>query len=287
MTDNSLAAIYAYGLAQLSSIYEEKEIRSIISTGLSSLFGYDTKFFSLNPSIRFTESELLQMIFLVKELKKGRPIQYILGKTYFYGLQFMVDEGVLIPRPETEELVDWIISDARESRGLNILDIGTGSGCIAISLASNLGDCSVDACDISEKAIAVALKNAALISADVNIFKCDIRSPGKTMASSAYDIIVSNPPYIPLSDKNSLAPHVALHEPSLALFAEDAEALSIYESIADFAASHLIKGGRLYLEINEKKAGEISGILTEKSFKHFSVKKDLNGRDRMVKAVLL
>lgn len=218
----------------------------------------------------------------VGQLLTGRPLQYVTGKAWFCDMELIVNEGVLIPRPETEELVQWIIAEAGEKKGLRILDIGTGSGCIAISLAKALPQAIVSAVDISETALDTARKNAAANNADVDFRHLDIlaQEPVKE-----FDIIVSNPPYVRESEKQDMRSNVLDHEPHTALFVSDDDPLLFYRRIALTAGGSLTAGGRLYFEINEAFGRETVEILTEAGFSDIELKKDIFDRDRMISAV--
>lgn len=218
---------------------------------------------------------------IIERLKSKEPIQYILGETQFFDLNFMVNEHVLIPRPETEELVEWIIEDANEKR-INLLDIGTGSGCIAISLAKKLPLAKVNGWDISPDALEVAKTNAIGNNVEVEFEIKDILNTNHT--DKSFDVIVSNPPYITDSEKEFMNNTVLDFEPHIALFVPDSSPLIFYEVIADFALNSLIKGGALYFEINQENALKTSSMLSNKGFIDIEMRKDLSGNDRMIKA---
>lgn len=253
-----------------------------------------------------SESELLKFNFAIKYLKKYRPIQYILGNADFYGLKFKVNEHTLIPRPETEELVDLIVKEAGESRHKSqdmrhemqennkpevhnlqpatensILDIGTGSGCIAIALKKNIPWANVYAMDISAEALKIAIENAQLNNVDIDFIKHDILSP--SLVEQSFDIIVSNPPYVRESEKQQMKANVLKYEPHTALFVADEEPFVFYDAIADFALKYLKKGGKLYFEINEYLGDELVKLIEGKGFKNVGVLKDLNGKNRILR----
>jgi release factor glutamine methyltransferase len=218
------------------------------------------------------------------ELKLGKPIQYILGECEFYGLNFKVNNDVLIPRPETEELVDLIIGENKNSK-INILDIGTGSGCIAITLQKKLPLASVSAMDISENALALAKENALLNNVEINFLKDDALQLDH-LKYSKFDVIVSNPPYIANAEKNEMSNQVLDFEPHLALFVEDIEPLIFYDKISGFALSNLSPKGKLYFEINQNLSAETLKLLLDKGFTA-EIIKDINGNDRIISAQLL
>ena len=217
------------------------------------------------------------------ELKNYRPIQYILNQAHFFGLIFTINEHVLIPRPETEELVFWILEDVKsnENDNLKILDIGTGSGCIAITLKKKAPKLLVSAMDISAKALEVARTNALINRVDVNFMEDDILHPNVNLT---YDVIVSNPPYVRRMEMTDMEKNVLDFEPHLALFVEDEDPLLYYRGIVDFALMNLNQDGTLYLEINEFLSKETVSLLEDKLFKNIEVKKDMQGKDRMIKA---
>lgn len=284
IADNTLKAVFNYAISQLDKEYPENEVRSMISVALRHFFNYDAAFLSMNPNIRFTESELLKFVFLVKELRTGRPLQYVLGECEFYGLSFSVNEDVLIPRQETEELVDLIIKDQKNAENLTILDIGCGSGCIGLALSRFLKKAQVHSSDVSEKALIIAKQNADKNNVQLNLIHDDILKPDHSKYPSKIDIIVSNPPYVRLSEKEEMHRNVVDYEPHTALFVNDENALVFYDAIADFGKLHFKKGAYLYFEINEKKSEEISVLLSGKGFSEIKVIKDLNGKDRIVRA---
>ncbi|MBG7629077.1 MAG: peptide chain release factor N(5)-glutamine methyltransferase [Bacteroidetes bacterium] len=234
------------------------------------------------------EINTLDLNFLQKaliDLKKHKPIQYITGETEFYNLPFKVNEHVLIPRPETEELVDWIVADSKletQHSKLNMLDIGTGSGCIPISLAKNLPNTKVSAIDISLEALKTAEINAQFNNVDIHFIEKDILNTNSL--SEVYDVIISNPPYVRELEKDEMQKNVLDNEPHLALFVENNNPLLFYDKIADLAKSHLTKNGHLYLEINQYLGKETADLLNAKGFKNIELRKDIFGSDRMIKA---
>ena len=220
---------------------------------------------------------------VLDELKLGKPIQYILGDCEFYGLKFKVNPNVLIPRPETEELVDLIIHQNKNSE-ITILDIGTGSGCIAIALQKKLSLSSVTAMDISEDALALAQENAGLNQVEIAFFNDDALVLN-SQKNPQYDIIVSNPPYIANTEKKEMSHQVLEHEPHLALFVDDANPLIFYEKISDFALTNLSPQGKLYFEINQSLGLETKKLLENKGFSA-EIIKDIIGNDRIIEAQL-
>ena len=219
----------------------------------------------------------------LNDLIQQKPIQYILGETEFYGLDFKVNKDVLIPRPETEELVDWIIKDYQNTNYLKILDIGTGSGCIAISLAKNIPNSKVTALDVSEKALETAKLNAQNNSVEIQFILDDILDT-QSKKFEKQNIIVSNPPYVRNLEKEEINDNVLKNEPHLALFVKDDNALVFYNAIADFALKNLTNNGVLYFEINQYLGKETVELLISKGFKNVELKKDIFNNDRMIKA---
>lgn len=220
---------------------------------------------------------------IVDRLKKREPIQHILGETEFYGLPLYVNKNVLVPRPETEELVELIISEVDENTTIRILDIGTGSGAIAIALAVNLPNAKIEAWDISAEAIAIASSNAKRNKVDITFSQVDVLAEFTT--EGKFDIIVSNPPYVLESEKEDMDKNVLDYDPHLALFVPDSDALRFYVRIAELAQSMLCPNGRLYFEINRAKGQETKLMLEDKGFKGVEVIKDISHNDRMVKAI--
>ena len=236
------------------------------------------------------ESQIENLDTIISELASGRPVQYILGRSEFYGEEFEVGEGVLVPRPETEELVAWICKDVRQAKrdgrgipnGVRILDLCTGSGCIAIALARNIADSNVTALDISPEALYYARRNAERLSPDVQIIEGDVLAGAERWVDGEFDVIVSNPPYIPASDIATMHANVRDHEPHCALFVADERPLVFYEAIADSAHTLLRSGGRLYFEIYEKLGSELCSMLQAKEFSDITLRCDLNDKPRMI-----
>ena len=275
---------------ELSSMYEMVEIDSFFYIILEKIHKLKRIDLALNPEMVMDGTHLKQWKGIVSDLKIQKPIQYILGETEFYGLPFLVNENTLIPRPETEELVSMIITKEgkgkREEGRVNILDIGTGSGCIAISLAKNIPNAQVFAIDVSEKALATAQKNAKINEVNVtfllnNILKVAALSAVEGLEQQ-FDIIVSNPPYVRNLEKSEIKPNVLEFEPHLALFVEDNDALLFYRKIAQLATESLTLNGRLYFEINQYLGIETVLLLKDLGFKNIELKKDIYNNDRMI-----
>lgn len=270
---------------ELAEIYSKQEIESLLFLMLEKLKGYSRTRFLLMQEDELTPEDLSKLNEMVARLKNHEPIQYILGTTEFYGLPFYTVPEVLIPRPETEELVQWVIQENKSAEP-TILDIGTGTGCIAVSLKKNIPGSMVIACDILPVCIETARRNAEMNQAPITILEYDILKQMPEIAFSKLDIVVSNPPYVRISEKEQMEKNVLDFEPKLALFVTDDRPLIFYEAIADFAKKNLRDNGLLYFEINEAFGNECSAMLSGKGFSGIEIRKDLNGRDRMIKAVL-
>ncbi|ESU19636.1 hemK protein [Flavobacterium cauense R2A-7] len=239
---------------------------------------------ALNPTFELSPELMHQWENVVAQLKEQRPIQYILGETEFYGLPFYVNEHTLIPRQETEELVDWIVKGnlkIERLKDLKILDIGTGTGCIAISLAKNLPNAKVFAMDVSDKALAVAKRNAERNEVTINFIHQSILETNDL--GETFDIIVSNPPYVRNLEKEEIKKNVLDYEPHLALFVEDNDALLFYRKITELAIKNLSENGQLYFEINQYLGNEMVQLLQQHNFKDVELRKDIYGNDRMMK----
>ena len=276
---------------QLSLLYDFEEARNLAWLTISYVCRLNRiQYLDAKQNVLSSkdESTLFQML---DELKTGKPLQYVLGETEFYGLPFKVDSSVLIPRPETEELVDWIIKEVQnteigsKSQSIKILDIGTGSGCIPISLKKNIPDAQVFGLDISEKAIETATRNSAMNQTEVRFFKDDILNPvQQEILDTKFSIIVSNPPYVTYAEKDQMHQNVLAFEPHTALFVSNDDPLIFYKTIADFAIGHLEDNGKLFLEINENLAEETIKLIRDMGFTNTTLRTDLRGRDRMIKA---
>jgi release factor glutamine methyltransferase len=269
----------------LSSVYDAGEAESFFYLILEEKHQMKRIDLALQPESSFTEAQIVDWNAILKQLQQEIPIQYILGSTSFYGLVFEVNENVLIPRPETEELVDWIISNLKiqQAKNLRILDIGTGSGCIAISLAKNIQTAQVFAIDVSEKALTTAQKNANRNEVDVTFIHQSILETEDL--NQQFDIIVSNPPYVRNLEKTEIKKNVLAHEPHLALFVEDNDALVFYRKIATLAQKNLKENGQLYFEINQYLGKEMISLLVSPDFKDVELRQDIYGNDRMIRAI--
>jgi release factor glutamine methyltransferase len=270
---------------ELAGIFSAEEVESLIFLIFEKLKGYSRTQFLLAKEENLSEDEMTEIEKIVARLKNHEPIQYIFGETEFYGLPFYAVPGVLIPRPETEELVHWIIQENQHPEPA-ILDIGTGTGCIAISLRKNIEKATVQACDISPVCIKTARRNAKLNAVPVSVFEYDILNNVPEVCFPELDVIVSNPPYVRKAEKRLIDKNVLDFEPGLALFVPDENPLIFYERIADFAIIHLKNEGHLYFEINEAFGKECMEMLKQKGFHNVVIKKDINGKDRMISATI-
>lgn len=270
-------------IQQLTPIYDAGEAESFFYLVLEDKQELKRIDLALNPDLVFLESEIVIWNSILEQLKQEIPIQYLLGKTSFYGLDFEVNENVLIPRPETEELVEWILESQkskRENKKIRILDIGTGSGCIAISLAKNLSNAEVFALDISEKALATAKRNAEINEVNVTFINQNILETEDL--GQQFDIIVSNPPYVRNLEKEEIKKNVLNNEPHLALFVADNDALIFYKKIAELAQKNVSENSQLYFEINQYLGKEMIDLLEKMNFKNIELRQDIYGNDRMI-----
>jgi len=267
----------------LKPYYSQQEIESISKLIFEKILGLSRLQVHLNQGATISAANLAQIKEITDRLILFEPIQYILGETEFYGLTLKVSRAVLIPRPETEELVDWIIHDNKQLAP-TILDIGTGSGCIPISLVKNLPGAAAEGWDISAEALAIANENAKINHVKIDFLYADILNLVNPSRCGKYDIIVSNPPYVTTSEQPLMLRNVTEYEPHSALFVPDSDPLIFYRAIADMAIDHLKTGGNLYFEINEQYGNEVVKLLFSKGFCNILLRKDINGKQRMVKA---
>jgi len=280
-TINDAFITFKHGLA---TIYDVQETEAITLMVLAEVLNTSKAVIKAFGDRRLTLTQQEELNNILTQLKTGKPLQYALGYAGFYGLKFLVNPSTLIPRPETEELVQWIL-DFVVNKASSILDIGTGTGCIAISLQKNLPGAQVSAMDISADALNTAKENAALNEVDISFIEADILNLDPEIQIPKSDIIVSNPPYVTLEDKKRMHPNVTDFEPHTALFVPEKDPLIFYRAIAEFALSNLKENGLLFFEINESLGEETAQLLIDKGFKDVEVRKDLNGRDRMVKTI--
>ncbi|WP_405397331.1 peptide chain release factor N(5)-glutamine methyltransferase [Maribacter sp. Asnod2-G09] len=275
---------------ELDAIYGKEEVDSFFYLLIEHYFDLERFVLAMQPELIIDKEQETVIFQALSELKLEKPIQHIIGTSYFMDLDFKVNEHVLIPRPETEELVRWILDDVKDVRqSLTILDMGTGSGCIPISLDKNLTNAKVFGLDISSDALKVADENNRLIGANVKFFNADILSLDKETATKEldqkFDIIISNPPYVRELEKEEMQNNVIDHEPGLALFVPDEDPLKFYSAVVNFAADHLNEDGCLFLEINQYLGKETMILLEESNFKTIELRKDMFGNDRMIKGI--
>lgn len=318
MNNGTIGAAEKKIARQLEAEYGEQEATAIARIVMEHVTGSKPVHLLARKNERLSSEELRALEKILDELNAGIPMQYVLGETEFYGLKFKVAPAVLIPRQETVELVDWIIKEnsatlqaahdagtvsgknasvdsggrgeagRRGSHGrgtrLRILDIGTGSGCIAVALKKNLPHAEVWACDVSLRALDIARENAVMNRTEIMFRETDILNSRQWKDFPSFDIIVSNPPYVTLAEKQEMADHVLHHEPHLALFVTGSDPLLFYRQIASFAREKLRSGGKLYFEINEAFGEETLSLLDQQGFSRLQLRKDLNGKDRMISA---
>jgi release factor glutamine methyltransferase len=265
---------------ELAGLYPTTEIEGFTRIIFEAVCGWDFTEQVVKKHENISATHFGEIEAIIIRLKQFEPIQYILGETEFYGLRLKVNPSVLIPRPETEELVQWIIQGNLPENS-RILDIGTGSGCIALALKSHLKNIQVSGMDISEKALEVARQNALKNKLEVDFFRADVLS-WEDFKWDFYDVFVSNPPYIRESEKLQMHPNVLEYEPGNALFVTDSDPLLFYRSIVAFAKKYLARKGLLFFEINENMSVEINKLLVEHGFGDIEVRKDINGKSRIV-----
>lgn len=273
-----------YLIRRLNKIYEEGEVSTIGDWVLEKLTGVKKTEQIIQKNKLIVPDQESTLYRYTDRLLQHEPVQYVLNEAWFCGFKFYVDENVLIPRPETEELVEWIITNCKfPIDQLRILDIGSGSGCIPISLKRKLRKAEVWSCDININALEVARKNANNLGIDVNFFKTDFLKKELRERLPSFDIIVSNPPYIPEKDKEKMQPNVLKYEPWEALFVPDNDALVFYKAFADFGKQHLNKNGTFYMEIHENHGKDVEQLFQSNNYST-EIKKDMQGKERMLKA---
>ncbi|MBR0502457.1 MAG: peptide chain release factor N(5)-glutamine methyltransferase [Paludibacteraceae bacterium] len=268
-------------IKEMGSLYDESETKALYYEILQTILQCNKTTLLVEGDRLMDSNKLNEFHQIVDRLKTGEPLQYILGVCSFCNYNFKVSSDVLIPRPETEELVDWIYTDNKEKENLSLLDIGTGSGCIAISIKKKMPTAEVAAMDVSSKALSIANENAIQNEVSIRFFNDNILQPANNYPS--YDIIVSNPPYIMEKEKMDMHTNVLQHEPWLALFVDDNDPLLFYRKIAEFGQTHLSKNGFLYFEINSLLAQETKNLLYAYNYTDVTIKKDINDKNRMIK----
>lgn len=285
IASNKVRDIIAFFRLELHGLYEENEIDRFIEICFEEYTGFSRADLLTRQEATVNESDLLKFNFAVKDLKRGRPVQYITGKAWFFDMTLSVNESVLIPRPETEELVQWITDDYKDSvSSVSMLDIGTGSGCIPLALKRKMPRHHVYALDVSAEALAVARQNADKYRADIHFIRMDVTDDTAWGKIPACSVMVSNPPYITEKEKTGMHPNVVDYEPHLALFVPDDDALVFYRVIARLAKEKLKAGGHLYFEINEALGLDVCILLQKEGFSDVRLKQDISGKDRMVRA---
>ena len=267
----------------LSEFYPNTEIQSFFNLLSEQILNMKRIDVSQNLYSVVSGKKYDKFLKAIVRLKKHKPIQYILGDTEFYGLVFKVSPSVLIPRPETEELVDWIIKDSKEKQNISILDIGTGSGCIAVTLAKKLPNAKLFALDVSAEALKLATINAETNEVEVEFIEADILD--WDFGDLKFDIIVSNPPYVRELEKEAMSANVLNHEPHLALFVKDDDALLFYRTITDVANKILKPKGQLFFEINENLGEDTKQLLVDAGYENIELKQDVFDKNRMLKAI--
>jgi release factor glutamine methyltransferase len=268
---------------ELGEIYPEPEISALTSIIIRTIFGISRLHRLVLPEYTVSKMQLQRIIRICKELRTGKPLQYILGETSFYNCVIRVNRETLIPRPETEELVDLIVKEHRGFTG-TILDVGTGTGCIAIALAVNIPGSKITGIDISEEAIKTAKENAILNSVQITLIVADIFNAELSLPEKV-DIIVSNPPYIRESEKQFIAKNVLDFEPHMALFVPDSDPIIYYRAIVRFAVNILKPAGKIYFEINEAMGKSIFQLLESSGYSGIEIVKDINGKERIIKGI--
>ena len=265
----------------LSGIYEGHELTAIIRTICCDMLGIDTATYYLKEAVTLTTEQGTLLQGIIDRLRQGEPLQYIEGKAPFCGMEFAVNSSVLIPRPETAELVDWIVCE-HATQQPRILDLGTGSGCIAIALSKQLPQATIEACDISAEALTVAKENARMNEAPVSFFTHDMLDLGTPLPHS-YDILVSNPPYIRQSEAADMSIQVTEWEPHTALFVPDDDALRFYRAIAELGQTEALRpGGHIYVEINQALGKETVALFEAYGYQDVELRKDIYGNERMI-----
>jgi len=285
---------------QLMDVYDARERSTIAAWIMEKVTGLQRVDRLTQREVPLHVDQLHRLTAIVQRMQMHEPVQYVLGETYFHGLRLYVDKNVLIPRPETEELVEWTISDVKASgkavlpdaptkadktRSLKILDVGTGSGCIALALKKSIPKAEVWGCDISEEALNVARRNGAALDVRVDFQQINILDPEQWNSLPLFDIIVSNPPYIAKQEQGTMQPNVVAHEPHTALFVPNENPLLFYETLVHFGIKKLHTGGALYAEIHEDRGNDMLQLFQNVMYTNVQLRKDMQGKDRMVKAV--
>lgn len=281
--ENTLEGIRSYFHRSLTDQFSDSEIKLMLKVFVMKRMNLSDTDYLLAQDVRFSESDLLYFRSCVKRLQANEPFQYLVGSTEFYGLELLSDKRALIPRPETEELVDWIVESLERKESLNIIDICAGSGCIALALKSVLQDAKVEAWELSDDALALIKDNVKYTNLEIHPLKMDALSQSYPAPNDHYEVIVSNPPYIPNSDRARMHANVLEFEPEMALFVEDGDPFIFYRRIAEEAMNLLKDKGYLYFEIHEDYGDEMIELLSSCGFVNIELRKDLQGRSRMIR----
>ena len=279
--DNQLKTAKNYFTEQLKNLFSSTEINSMWKEIICFRLNWNHSDFILNTTSRLSESDLLFIRSYVHRLKNNEPFQYIHGTTTFFGLELKCDKRALIPRPETEELVAWVVEFGPYK---TIVDLCTGSGCIALGLKSKFSESDITGLDISMNALSLAQENSKLTNLDVEFIHADVLNINGDLLDQKWDCIISNPPYIPSNERESIAENVLNFEPEISLFVENDNAIIFYEAIVKYAKSNLSENGFLFFEIHPDFSTEISDLLKLKGFINIELRKDLQGKNRMIKA---
>lgn len=286
LAGNKLKHLKDFFFTELRELYDDSEIEAMFQMAAEHYLSYSATDIIQKAEENINQSDLLKLYDCAKDLKKQIPLQYILGTAWFYGLPFSVHPGVLIPRPETEELADIIIQE--NETATSILDIGTGSGCIPVTLKKNIPDAEVYACDVSLEALAIALHNSQVNEAEVHFVEADVLNAVEfaKKLDKQFDLIVSNPPYVKQSERDSLAANVLEHEPHLALFVEGEDDIIFYKKIIDYCRHALLPNGKLYFELNPLTAEEVKAYAKASDiFEELSLITDMSDAVRFFKGI--
>lgn len=283
---NSVKAVKAYFKDRLKDLFTESELKAMIREAVIARLNLSSADYLLSDDRLLSESDLLYFRSIVKRLQANEPFQYIMGHTDFFGLKLKTDQRALIPRPETEELVQWVTEEYDRSGAYSMMDLCTGSGCIALALKSYFKNAEIIGTDLSSAALDLSKENASDLSLSVRWMQLDATDlkEYEVFGARSFDCWISNPPYIPQKDKHEMLPNVLDHEPHMALFVENDDALLFYREIGKAGLIYLKPGGRLFFEIHEGLGFETKELLTELGYKNVIVRKDLQGKDRMVMA---
>jgi len=271
---------------ELTTIYDNDELKNIVDLVLEHITNMPRMEQVKSKLAYLTCTQLESIDTITERLKRNEPVQYVLGEGWFAGMKFKVNKNVLIPRPETEELVDWVVKESQKSKvkNQNILDVGTGSGCIPITIKKKLPLANITAIDVCSEALFIATENAIEYTVEVDFILLDFLDEEKWKELGQFDIIVSNPPYVKQNEKDTMHARVKEFEPHLALFVRDNDALLFYKKLSHFSVKHLKPGGSLFVEINEALGDTVVNLFRSTGFTDIELKKDMQGKDRMLRA---